>query len=105
SRQHDAAFDFMLFLTNYDMQLAMSDTYGVPPSRVSVYSVASQRAKYPWYDAHLGALQNWVARPRSVKWKEIEEQLGSVLQFVIMGELTPEKALSDVEKSIKELLK
>jgi len=105
SRQHEAAFDFMLFLTNYDMQLAMSDAYGLPPSRVSVYSVASQRAKYPWYDAQLDALQNSVARPRSVKWKEIEDQLGSVLQFVIMGELTPEKALSDVEKSINELLK
>jgi multiple sugar transport system substrate-binding protein len=105
SRQHEAAFDFMLFLTSYDMQLAMSDAYGLPPSRVSVYSVASQRAKYPWYDAQLDALQNSIARPRSVKWKEIEDQLGSVLQFAIMGDITAEKALSDVEKSINALLK
>ncbi|MDY0288292.1 MAG: extracellular solute-binding protein [Sphaerochaeta sp.] len=105
SRQHDAAFEFMLFLTSYDVQLAMSDAYGLPPSRVSVYSVASQLEKYPWYDAQLDALQNSVARPRSVKWKEIEDQLGSVLQFAVMGELSAEKALSDVEKSIKALLK
>ena len=105
SRQHEAAFDFMLFLTSYDAQLAMSDAYGLPPSRVAVYSVASQLEKYPWYDAQLDALQNSVARPRSVKWKEIEDQLGSVLQFAVMGELSAEKALSDVEKSIKALLK
>jgi multiple sugar transport system substrate-binding protein len=105
SKQHAEAFDFMLFLTSYDMQLAMSDQFGLPPSRASVYAVESQRVKYPWYDAQLDALQNSVARPRSVKWKEIEDQLGSVLQFTLMGNLTPEKALSDVEKSINDILK
>jgi multiple sugar transport system substrate-binding protein len=83
----------------------MSDQFGLPPSRASVYAVESQRVKYPWYDAQLDALQNSVARPRSVKWKEIEDQLGSVLQFTLMGNLTPEKALSDVEKSINDILK
>ncbi|WP_320129679.1 extracellular solute-binding protein [uncultured Sphaerochaeta sp.] len=105
SKQHEAAFDFMLYLTSFDMQLAMSDQFGLPPSRASVYAVESQRVKYPWYDAQLDALQNSVARPRSVKWKEIEDQLGSVLQFTLMGNLTPEKALLDVEKSINDILK
>ncbi len=104
SKQHDAAFDFLCFLTGYDMQLAMSDAYGLPPSRCSVYKVDSQRQKYPWYDAQLDALQNSVARPRSTKWKEIEDILGSVLQVALMGDMSAREALQSAEASIKDVL-
>ncbi|MCK9598565.1 MAG: extracellular solute-binding protein [Sphaerochaeta sp.] len=105
SKQKDAAFDFLLHLTGSEMQLAMSDAYGLPPSRSSVYEVESQRQKYPWYDAQHDALLNSVARPRSVKWKEIEDILGGVLQVALMGNISAESALASVEKSINEVLK
>lgn len=105
SRQHEAAFEFLQFLTSYDMQVAMSDMYGLPPTLTQVYTLASQQAKYPWYEAQLDALNNGVARTRTTKWKEIEDQLGSVLQFALLGDMSAEMALAEVEKSITELLK
>lgn len=105
SKQKDAAFDFLQFLTSYETQLAMSNAYGLPPSRASVYKVESQRQKFPWYDAQLDALINSVPRPRSVKWKEIEDILGAVLQEAYLGSIGPEAALASAEKSIKDVLK
>ncbi|MDD3904604.1 MAG: extracellular solute-binding protein [Sphaerochaeta sp.] len=105
SKQHEAAFDFMLFLTGYEMQLAMSDAYGLPPSRSSVYKVESQRVKYPWYDAQLDALINSVARPRSIKWKEIEDILGGVLQVAIMGQMSAEQALASAQQSVEDMVR
>jgi len=105
SRQHQAAFQFLQFLTSYDMQVKMSEQVGLPPTRTSVYNLASQQQKYPWYAAQLDALTSSVARTRTTKWKEIEDQLGTVLQFALLGDMTAEKALEEAEKSIQAILK
>lgn len=105
SHQHAAAFDFLQFLTSYDMQVEMSDKVGLPPTREAVYKLASQQTKYPWYVAQLDALKNGVARTRTTKWKEIEDQLGTVLQLALLGDLSAEEALTEAEKNITKILK
>ncbi|MGM0432227.1 MAG: extracellular solute-binding protein [Spirochaetota bacterium] len=105
STQQDVAFDFLKFLTSYEMQLMMSDEVGNPPARVSVYKEASQLEQYPWYEAQLDALQSSVARTRTTKWKEVEDQLGSVLQFALLGDMSAAEALEEAEKGIKAVLK
>jgi multiple sugar transport system substrate-binding protein len=104
SKQKTEAFDFMQFLTDYKMQLEMATAYGLPPTRKSVYGVSALSAKYPWYPAQLDALNNGVARTRTTKWKEIEDQLGSVLQLALLGNLSAEEALKNAETAIKAVL-
>jgi multiple sugar transport system substrate-binding protein len=105
SKNKDAAFEFLQFLTSYDIQHSMSDMYGLPPTRAAVYLLEDQQKKYPWYEAQLDALNNGVARTRTTKWKEIEDQLGTVLQFALLGDMSSTQALVEAEKNIKAVLK
>ncbi len=105
SKHKSAAFDFLRFATSEDIQVKMARDFGNPPTRGKVYEVAALAEKYPWYPAQLDALNNGVARTRTTKWKEIEAQLGTALQFALIGEWSAEKALSEAEKGIKDVLK
>ncbi len=49
SRNKDAAFDFLTFLTSRETQKLMVLKAGLPPSRVSVFEDKEILAKYPWY--------------------------------------------------------
>jgi len=105
SRNKSAAFDFVQYVTSHDTQVAMAETYGNPPTRGKVYEIPALAEKYPWYPAQLDALNNGVPRARTTKWKEIEAQLGTALQFALIGEWSAEKALTEAEKGIREILK
>jgi len=87
SKNKSAAFDFLQFLTSADMQEKMADATGIPPTRTSVHQVPSLISKYAWYPAQLDGLRNGVPRPRTTKWKEIEEALGTYLQLALIGEM------------------
>ncbi len=41
------------------------------------------------------ALQNARARPRIPQWSQVESILGDYLQFVLIGQMTPERAVSE----------
>ncbi len=105
SKNKDAAFDFINFATSKDVQDEMAMQFGNPPTIASVYESSALTKKYPWYPAQLDALNNGVARTRTTKWKEIEDQMGTALQFALIGEMTAEEALASAEKGITEVLK
>ncbi|OQY32148.1 MAG: sugar ABC transporter substrate-binding protein [Spirochaetaceae bacterium 4572_59] len=105
SKNKEAAFDFINFATSEATQDDMAKQFGNPPTRGVVYGRAELTKKYPWYPAQLDALNNGVARTRTTKWKEIEAQMGTALQFALIGERTAEEALADAEKGIIEVLK
>ena len=104
SKNKKAAFDFLKFATSYDMQVKMAETTGNPPTREKVYAIESLQKKYPWYPAQLDALKNGVARTRTTSWKQIEDKLGTALQFALIGDLSAEEALAQVEKDIKAIV-
>jgi len=104
SNNKSTAFDFLQFLTSADMQEKMADATGIPPSRTSVHQVPSLIEKYAWYPAQLDGLQNGVARPRTNKWKEIEEALGTYLQLALIGEMDAREALAEVHAKINEIV-
>ena len=104
SHNKDAAFDFLQFLTSADMQAKMADATGIPPTRKSVHEIPSLVEKYVWYPAQLDGLQNGVPRPRTNKWKEIEEALGTYLQMALIGDLTAQEALDQVNAKIGEIV-
>lgn len=104
SQYKSAAFDFLQFLTSAEIQAKMADVTGIPPTRTSVHEISSLVDKYAWYPAQLDGLQNGVARPRTTKWKEIEEALGTYLQLALIGDMSAEEALEEVNAKIGEIV-
>lgn len=104
SNKKDAAFDFLRFLTSAETQTAMADTAGVPPTRASVHEIPDLVEKYAWYPAQLDGLRNGVARPRTDKWKEIEEALGTYLQLALIGDMEASAALAEVNAKIADIV-
>ena len=105
SKNKAAALDFIQYATSEEVQYDMAMEFGNPPTRAKVYASSELAVKYPWYPAQLDALNNGVARTRTTKWKEIEAQLGTALQFALIGEMTAQEALDSAEKGIMEVLK
>ena len=104
SKQKAAAFDFLRFLTSAETQAAIADSTGVPPTRASVHEIAALVEKYAWYPAQLDGLLNGAARPRTDKWKEIEEALGTYLQLALIGEMGASEALAEVNAKIADIV-
>ena len=104
SKQKAAAFDFLQFLTSAETQAAIADSTGVPPTRASVHEIAALVEKYAWYPAQLDGLLNGAARPRTDKWKEIEEALGTYLQLALIGEMGASEALAEVNVKIADIV-
>jgi multiple sugar transport system substrate-binding protein len=105
SKNKQAAFDFLDFLTSKETQKLMVLKAGLPPSRVSVFADKEILAKYPWYPAILEALESGYARPRTLYWAEIENTMGGLVQEALIGAKTPEQALNEANAKIAEILK
>lgn len=105
SKNKDAAFDFLTFLTSKETQKLMVLKAGLPPSRTSVFQDKDVLAKYPWYPAISDALENGVARPRTLYWAEIENATGGLIQEALIGQKTAEQALNEANAKIADIVK
>ena len=105
SRNKQAAFDFLEFLTSKEIQKLMVLKAGLPPSRSSVYADAEILAKHPWYPGIKDALENAVARPRTLFWAEIENTMGGLVQEAFIGQKTAEQALNEANAKIAQIIK
>ena len=105
SKNKEAAFDFLTFLTSKETQKLMVMKAGLPPSRISVFTDSEVLLKYPWYPAIQDALENGVARPRTLYWAEIENTMGELIQEALIGQKTAEQALNEANAKLIEILK
>jgi multiple sugar transport system substrate-binding protein len=105
SRNQDAAFQFLLFLTSKETQKLMAIKAGLPPSRSSVYGDAELLKLRPWYPGVKAAIIAGKARPRTMVWSEIENILGGSLQEALIGDKSAEQALTEANAAIAEILK
>lgn len=105
SKNKQAAFDFLQFVTSKDIQKKMAIQAGLPPSRSSVYDDAEVLKLRPWYPAVRDALASSKARPRTLYWSEVENILGGYLQQALIGEKSPEAALNEANAQIYVALK
>ncbi|WP_458124536.1 extracellular solute-binding protein [Paenibacillus sp. Z3-2] len=103
SHNPELAAEFLSFITSSDTQKQMVEHGGVP-TRKSVYQDAELTAKYKHFPVMLEALQNSVARPRTAKWSQVEEALGAELSAAIAGTKTVDKALSDANKAMNDIM-
>lgn len=104
SKNKEAAFDFLQFVTSQRTQKLMCMEIGLPPTRESVYKDPEVVAKYRWYPAQLEALKASKPRPRVAEWVEIGPTFGNYLQLALVGELTAEEALAEANAKIAGIL-
>ncbi|GAA3606983.1 sugar ABC transporter substrate-binding protein [Gibbsiella greigii] len=96
---------FLTFATSADMQKTLALSYGMPPTRASVYADKDVVAKYRWYPQQAEALKIGKARPRIQNWAEVESILGDYLQMAMMGQMSAEQALQQAQRSISRIIK
>lgn len=105
SKNKAVAFDFLQFVTSAQMQKKMALEAGLPPSRASIFSDPDILKAHSWYPAIKDALENGVARPRTMYWSEIENIMGASVQEALIGEKTAAQALTEANEKLAKVLK
>ncbi|WP_018526449.1 extracellular solute-binding protein [Alkalispirochaeta alkalica] len=105
SRNIDAAFDFIQYLTSAPVQEMMADKTGIPPTRHSVHHIPRLQEKYPWYPAQLAGQISGSVRPRTDYWPQIETVFGDYLQRALVGEVSAQEALQQIQRRVTEVLR
>jgi len=105
SRNVDAAFDFLRFLTSAPIQEMMADQAGLPPTRASVHQIPRLQEKFPWYPAQLDGQRSGSIRPRTDRWAQIETVFGDYLQRALVGEVSAREALDQIQRRSEEILR
>ena len=96
---------FINFITSAKFQKKLALDIGQPPTRESVYQDVDVVEKYRWYPNQLAALKQATPRPRIKQWSKVEAILGDYLQLALIGEISPEDALSEANTQISKALK
>jgi multiple sugar transport system substrate-binding protein len=104
SKQKDAAFDYLTFITSAEIQTLIARQTGIPPTRESVHKIQELVQKYPWYPPELDGLLGGVARPRTDYWSEIEANLGTNLQLALIGDMSAGQALQATQERVQEIV-
>ncbi len=104
SRNIDQAFDFMLHLTSAEIQELMADETGNPPTRHSVHQIERLVEKYPWYPAQLDGQISGSVRPRTDYWAQIETVFGDFLQRALVGDISAQEALKQIQIRVEDML-
>ncbi|MEM1575048.1 MAG: ABC transporter substrate-binding protein [Nitrososphaerota archaeon] len=104
SKNKELAVHFLQYSTKFLIQKFATLEKVFPPVRKSVFEDESVKARYRWYPAQYEALKNSVPRPRITKWAKVEDALGTILQLALVGQMSPEEAISTAHKQINEIL-
>jgi multiple sugar transport system substrate-binding protein len=100
----DAGLAFLEFVTSDDVQRRLALEVGLPPTVEAAYTDADVVEMFRWYPAQLEALRNARARPRIPQWSQVESILGDYLQFVLIEQMTPERAATEAHARIEAAL-
>lgn len=105
ARNPQAAQAFLEFVTSDEIQRRLALEVGLPPVAEGPYTDAAVVERFRWYPAQLEALQNARARPRIPEWSQVESILGDYLQFVLIGQMTPQQAVTEAHRRIESALR
>jgi multiple sugar transport system substrate-binding protein len=100
----EAGQAFLEFVTSDEVQRRLALEVGLPPTAEAAYTDPEVVERFRWYPAQLEALQNARARPRIPQWSQVESILGDYLQFVLIGQMTPERAVTEAHERMEAAL-
>jgi multiple sugar transport system substrate-binding protein len=105
SKNGQAAADFIKWITKADIQKTYAQNGGIP-ARTSVLNDTSLHEKNPYFKPLAQALQvppNW--RPRTDKWNDVENILGTELNAALAGQKSADDAAKSAADQIRTLMK
>jgi len=105
SRNKEAAFEFLRFVTSPRIQQLKTMHVGNPPTLESLYRHPDILGRFRWYPEQLKALESGIPRPRIGVWSEVEDILGGFMHEALVGIRTPEDAMKAAHAAIEEVLK
>ena len=104
SKNQDRAFDFMVWLTQFDQQKRLLLQFNNPPTLTSLFNDAEAVAKFPFLPGLLEAAGKAVPRPRTQFYSGVEDIIGRYLSQVIAGQIEPEPALQQANQEVRDFL-
>lgn len=100
STHKELAIKLLSYLTSAEVQKKAVDFGGVP-TRTSIFTDAEVIAKYPYFTTIYDGTKNSVVRPRTPKWSNVEQVLGTELSNVVSGVKTIDQGLADAKTAIE----
>jgi multiple sugar transport system substrate-binding protein len=110
SEKKDAAWAFITYMTGEATQADYVANGGVA-SRTSWLSNTDNQAKYPYYQATLDTLKqaaDLLSKGLGVvvmdpRWSQISEIMGTEVAKALSGEVTPEKAVENMQTQVADI--
>lgn len=103
-KEKEAAKKLIKFLTSSEQQLYKAVNAGQNPTRKEVYNTSDLREANPFMVELFDVFINALPRPRVANYSEISDTIQRYVHAALTRQLTPEKALENLEKELKMLL-
>lgn len=105
SDNKEKAWEFIKYVTSYEVQKEMVLTIGWNPGRKDVYKDEELNKKLPQLQILEYVFENTVARPTVPYYSNISEVIQRNVNNCLANKITPENALKKMEEEIKEIIK
>ena len=108
SKVPDAGADLVQYLSSPEVQKRIAIHFSVLPTRPALYSDPDVLAKNPFFKIMLNVFNNAVARPSTVTGSDYNQLSTAFFQNVnrvLTGDESAQKAVSEVEKVAKRIVR
>jgi trehalose/maltose transport system substrate-binding protein len=108
SKVPDAAAELVRYLSSAEVQKRIAIHFSVLPTRSALYSDPDVLAKNPFFKIMLNVFNNAVARPSTVTGSDYNQLSTAFFQnvnTVLTGDESAQKAVSEVEKVAKRIVR
>ena len=108
SKVPDAAADLVRYLSSPEVQKRIAIHFSVLPARPALYSDPDVLAKNPFFKIMLNVFNNAVARPSTVTggdYNQLSTAFFQNVNAVLTGDESAQKAVSEVEKAAKRIVR
>jgi trehalose/maltose transport system substrate-binding protein len=108
SKVPDAAADLVQYLSSAEIQKRIATHFSVLPTRSALYSDPEVLTKNPFFKVMLNVFNNAVARPSTVTGADYNQLSTAIFQnvnTVLTGDESAQKAVSEVEKVAKRIVR
>ena len=104
SQKADMAWDFAQYLTSYETWMFwIGEKKGPMPTRMDVANDSPVLQDKKWRNI-LDVFPNAVYRAPIPEYPQVSEQIQLMIQSVLLGDKTPEEAISDAENEVNAIL-
>lgn len=100
----DLAWQFVKYITSYDVQKRCALEIGWNPGRQDVYTDKGILAKLPYFERLRTVFEHAVARPYVPYYTQLSQIIQRYLNTIIAGKQPAQKGLSEAEKELKSIV-